>query len=132
MKTGMIFIISALVLCLGCEGVLGLDGYSKGEEITVDTETDEDGDYWFDGYCPLAGDSWVKVSEDCNGITSAGCCDESGRMLYCQGLDLYCFPCSAQYTGCGLGDDGNLGCVGDYGEVLDTENIAPACVDIQD
>jgi uncharacterized protein YceK len=102
MKKSLIFLVFMVVIISGCEKVLGIDEYTEGEIDTVNYNIiRDDGNYWEDEYCPLADDgSPVLVSNECRGITSKGCCDTSGRVLYCELNRLYCIPCKAAEYSC--------------------------------
>ncbi|MBN2342864.1 MAG: hypothetical protein JXX29_02310 [Deltaproteobacteria bacterium] len=57
-------------------------------------------DYWETGYCPgnTAVDA-AMVSDNCNGITLAGCCDANGNALYCYNNRLFCQSCQSNVAG---------------------------------
>jgi len=58
----------------------------------TDPDTDPEGDYWVDGYCP--GESLV-ASLDCGGIEGVGCCDDDHNALWCEDGNLFCAPCES-------------------------------------
>ena len=67
----------------------GVDSASDGVDSASDTN-----DYWENGYCPEPVDGVEqKVSDNCNGISFEGCCDNAGNAIYCNNNDLYCKPC---------------------------------------
>ena len=67
--------------------------------------------------------------EDCFGITYDGCCDPSGRMLYCVNGDLYCVDCPAVDPWCGW-DSGNqwFDCGTSGGNGPTGSKACPVCV----
>lgn len=48
------------------------------------------------------------------GLSSAGCCDSTGRLLYCQGKDLYCIDCPGSFPACGWSPLGPGSTLGNY------------------
>ena len=45
-------------------------------------------------------------AEECGDITSEGCCDEWGRVVWCQDSKLWCSDCPYKDKHCGLANDG--------------------------
>ncbi|MFZ4578250.1 MAG: SMP-30/gluconolactonase/LRE family protein [Myxococcota bacterium] len=47
-------------------------------------------------------------------LDSAGCCDATGRLLYCAGADLYCIDCAGTFPACGWASSGPGSSAGTY------------------
>ncbi len=47
-------------------------------------------------------------------LALAGCCDSTGRLLYCQGKDLYCIDCPGSFPACGWAPLGPGSTLGNY------------------
>ncbi|MBM4396792.1 MAG: SMP-30/gluconolactonase/LRE family protein [Deltaproteobacteria bacterium] len=46
----------------------------------------------------------------CAGVDEAGCCDALGRVLWCDGADLYCVDCASLFPSCGWRSEGYYDC----------------------
>ena len=44
---------------------------------------------------------YIPSASDCAGLDYYGCCDGSGRIVYCQGGELYCIDCATLSPSCG-------------------------------
>ncbi len=51
-----------------------------------------------------------SVPGGCGAVTSEGCCDAFGRVLYCKGSDLYCIDCTDGFQYCGWKKAGYYDC----------------------
>jgi len=63
----------------------------------------------------------------CSGIDNAGCCDTQGRVLWCQGGDLYCIDCAGTFPACGWNDSGYYDCGQDAGSSDPSGEHPPIC-----
>lgn len=94
MTGGCIKWIGVFLLVLSCAA--GCVLFEDVEYDEVDTDTMAPAfDYWTSGYCP--GNYTIQasqVSDNCAGISLAGCCDANGNALYCFEGKLYCQSCS--------------------------------------
>jgi len=58
-----------------------------------------------------------SVPGGCGGVTSEGCCDAFGRVLYCKGNDLFCIDCTDGFQYCGWKKAGYYDCGAKEGAV---------------
>ena len=58
-----------------------------------------------------------SLDGDCAGLDAVGCCDAVGRVLWCQGGDLYCIDCAGTFPSCGWNPSGYYDCGQDEGSV---------------
>lgn len=49
-------------------------------------------------------------ANSCQGVTSAGCCDPTGKVFWCENNKLYCLDCSTVFPSCGWNPDGYYDC----------------------
>ncbi len=52
----------------------------------------------------------VPSAADCGSLDYYGCCDASGRVVYCQGGELYCIDCPALSPSCGWSSGKGYNC----------------------
>jgi len=64
-------------------------------------------DYWSADVC---NGLLEPSSLDCGGITYEGCCDGTGRLVFCQSGQLFCVDCPEVDPSCGWSDDGYYDC----------------------
>lgn len=60
----------------------------------------------------------------CAAVDETGCCDEKGRLWYCDSGDLYCIDCGTTFPTCGWSGGGYYDC-GASGPLPDPEGIHP-------
>ena len=104
-----------LLICLNfCAFVVGCtitttNNDSDTNDTGTETNTGTTNDYWLNGYCPgeSAQQQPIVASNNCADVAFAGCCDDSGNVLYCQENKLYCYPCGSypQYSYCSWYED---------------------------
>lgn len=79
-------------------------------EVDAGDDTDNDAgllpdggtaDYWTGDVCNGLSQ---PSSNDCGAITFEGCCDQAGRVIYCQSGKLYCIDCATLDPSCGWSD----------------------------
>ncbi|MFH1532963.1 MAG: SMP-30/gluconolactonase/LRE family protein, partial [Pseudomonadota bacterium] len=51
-----------------------------------------------------------SLSGSCADVDNVGCCDTQGRILWCQGGDLYCIDCAGTFPSCGWNSGGYYDC----------------------
>ena len=68
-----------------------------------------------------------SLDGDCAGLDAAGCCDAVGRVLWCQGGDLYCIDCAGTFPSCGWNPSGYYDCGQAVGSVDPSGDHPSAC-----
>ncbi len=69
-----------------------------------------------------------SLSGSCGGVDNAGCCDTQGRVLWCQGGDLYCIDCAWTFPSCGWNANGYYDCGQGAGTSDPSGDHPPTCV----